>query len=100
MHELEHPRVATIGAVRNSILAQSPGSRSAALVKRCDEAALLGDLRHHLFISHNCLLIVTNVFGRALRINQIVLNPRSGLSRSLVDTFVGWDILRLAQSYI
>jgi hypothetical protein len=77
MHELEHLGVAAIGGVRNSILAQGTGSRSAALVKRCDEARLLGDLRHHLFIGHNCLLIATNVFGRALRINRIVLNPRS-----------------------
>src|ERR1700730_804718 len=83
MHELEHPRVATIGAVRNSILAQRPWSRSAALVERCDEAALLGDLRHHLFISHNCLLIVTNVFGRALRINQKVAISASEFARAV-----------------
>jgi hypothetical protein len=49
-------------------------------------------LRHHLVIGHNCLLMVTNVFGRALMINLIVLNLRSGHPRSLGEHSVSRDL--------
>src|SRR5262249_2092965 len=41
-----------IVAVRYAIEAQSAGGRSAALVKRGDEAVLARHLRHHLVIDH------------------------------------------------
>ena len=40
--EPEHLGIAAIGAVRNAVEAQRAGRRSAALVKRGDEAVLLG----------------------------------------------------------
>ena len=53
VHEPEHFGIAAIGAVRNAVEAQGAGRRSAALVKRGDEAVLPGDLRHHLVIGHD-----------------------------------------------
>ena len=43
---------AAIFAVRNAVEAQGPGSRSAALVERGDEAGLARHLRHHLIVGH------------------------------------------------
>jgi hypothetical protein len=53
VHEPEHFDIAAIGVVRNAVEAERAGRRSAALVKRGDEAALLRNLRHHLVIGHD-----------------------------------------------
>jgi len=53
VHEPEHFGIAAIGIVRNAVKAQRAGRRSAALIKRGDEAVLHRNLRHHLVIGHD-----------------------------------------------